>query len=144
MNNPLIRAFRAAYSELTTPEAIQWYRDTAHQTYLIIATVAVLSYCLVEAYLLEITEVPAGAPCDEYDLIDLALPATRIAGLLMPAKEVVEPVRVLVTPAVTLERVLVTPPNVVYNLVKAILPTAQYSEGSALTSCQGKLALSRH
>lgn len=141
--NPLYKAVQAAIKELSTPEAIDWYQEMAILTVIntVKFTMTVTAFCcdLVETWLLEPQEFPAEAPSDEdYDLIDLVLPASPIAGLLMPAKEVIETVKVLITPA-KVERVLVTPPSIVYNLVKSIMPTLEYSGGGAATSCQGYL-----
>jgi hypothetical protein len=75
MTNPIVNAIKAAGKELTTPEAIQWYRDTAIQTYLVIATIAVLAYGLVEQWLLEVAEVPAEAPPLDFEPFGLLMPA---------------------------------------------------------------------
>jgi hypothetical protein len=113
--NPIFKALKAAYQELSSPDAIQWYQDTAYQTYLVVGTIATLAVCFVQDWLLEPQEYPVEVPANW-----LLEPQAEIAGLLMPAKEKVE-------------RVLVTTPPLVYawSVVQAIVPTLEYSGGMA-------------
>jgi hypothetical protein len=76
MNNPIAKAIKAAYAELSTPEAIQWYKATAYQTYLVIATLATLAYLLVEQWLLTSEEEPLLAPPSVDPLAFLLAPVT--------------------------------------------------------------------
>jgi hypothetical protein len=130
--NPIFKALKAAYAELSSPDAIQWYQDTAYQTYLVVGTLATLAVCLVEDWLLEPQETGLEAPSDEYDLVDLLLPSSPIAGLLMPAKERPSaPCRIKGQP-------IIVPPSFTPMptvAVKNIKPTIEYSGGAA-TSCQ--------
>jgi hypothetical protein len=57
MNNPIVKAIIAAiiaaYTELTTPEAMQWYKDTAIKLYAITAALTTMAWCLVKTWLIE-------------------------------------------------------------------------------------------
>lgn len=147
--NPILNAIKAgtsaAYEQLSSPEAIDWYQEVAVTTLIntYVFTMTVTAFCcdLVETWLLEPQEFPAEAPSDDdYDLIDLALPASPVIGLLMPAKvssNGYKPAiyRLNSRPAALPASLFST----VKTVVKSIVATSDLPKGGAATSCQGYL-----
>jgi hypothetical protein len=85
MSNPIAKALSAAWVELSSEDAIYWYREKAWQWYLIVSTLAVLAWGLVEQGLFadNVDSVPLVVPAPSAD------PAPLVAASADPAPSAV-------------------------------------------------------